>query len=448
MSSTVAAPLTPSGPDRSTRGDGTSPAGDAPPGVRVYGWRHPSVIAAAVFSLYAGFIQFAATATLPDIAIALGVPDPESGSIAAQVGLSGSTLGLGLGIIRLASVFALPMSRQADRLGRRRVLLVTSLIALVLTALAAGSPTFWVLVIILALARPLASATNAVAGVIAAEEVATKDRSRALAVITIGYGIGAGLPVVLRAFTGGAISFRTVLLVAVVLLVTLPLTARLVTEPDRAARLVDAGAQTAKRLGRVPRHLVPRLSLLATLTFFLAFLTGPVNTFLFVYAENSEGLSPAAQGVIAPVAAAMGALGLVVGVRLADRFGRIATAMWTKFGLAAVAVLTYSAGAWGAAAGYVLTLFIGSSYAPAVAATAAEIFPTSIRATAAGWVTLTGTIGAVAGLLVFGVVTDMTGSFSTAAWVVSVPAAISAIGYRWLPETAGMELEQSAPETA
>lgn len=416
-------------------------------GLRLYGWRHPSVLAAAVFSVYAGFTQFTATATLPDIAIALGVPDPASGSIAAQVGLSGSTLGLGLGIIRLASIGALPLARQADRLGRRRVLLVTSLIALGLTAVAAGSPTFWVLVGILALARPLASATNAVAGVIAAEEVATKDRSRAMAVITVGYGIGAGIPIVLRAFTGGTISFRAVLLVAVPMLVTLPLAAKLVAEPDRAARLRDAEAATAKRLGRVPRELAGRLGLLATLTFFVAFLTGPANTFLFVYAENSEGLSPEAQGVVAPFAAVMGGLGLVLGVRLADRFGRIATAMWTKVGLAAVGVLTYSAGAWGAALGYVLTLFIGSSYAPAVAATAAEIFPTSIRATAAGWITFSSTIGAVTGLIVFGVVTDATGSFSTAAWVVSVPTAISAIGYRWLPETAGLELEESAPET-
>jgi MFS family permease len=419
-----------------------------PAGVRLYGWRHPSVIAAAVFSAYAGFAQFSATAALPDIAAAFRVGEAGTGSIAAQVGLSGTVLGIALGIIRLASVASLPLARSADAHGRRRVLVGASVIALVLTALAAGAPTFWVFVAVLAVARPLMSATNAVAGVIAAEEVATSDRSRALAVITVGYGVGAGLPVTLRAVTGGGIGFRTLFLVAVPLLLSLPLAARLVREPDRAARLVEAERATATRLGKVPAALRGRLALVATLTFFVAFLTGPVNTYLFLYAERVAGLSPGAQGLLAPAAALMGAAGLWAGVHLADRFGRIPTAMWSKFALAGAGVLTYSAGAWGAAVGYVLTLFIGSSYAPAVAATAAEIFPTSVRATAAGWLTVTGTVGAVIGLVVFGLVADATSSFSTAAWVVSVPAALSAVGYRFLPETKHLELEESAPEIA
>ena len=57
-------------------------------------------------------------------------------------------------------------------------------------------------------------------------------------------------------------------------------------------------------------------------------------------------------------------------------------------------------------------------------------------------------MGAVVGLLLFGWVADVSGSFSVASWVVSVPCAISMIGYRFLPETKGLELEESAPEVA
>jgi MFS family permease len=429
---------------------GTAGAHGPPAGVRLRGWRHPSVLVAAVFSAYAGFAQFSATAALPDIAEAFGVAGgrgADGGSIAAQVGLSGTVLGVALGVIRLASVLSLPLARTADTAGRRRVLVRTSAVALALTALAAGAPSFWLFVAVLAVARPLMSATNAVAGVIAAEEVATGDRSKAMAVVTVGYGVGAGLPVLLRAATDGRIGFRTLFLVAVPMLLTLPLAARVVHEPDRAARLADADRATATRLGHVPSALRGRLALLSTLTFCVAFLTGPVNTYLFLYAESVAGLSPGAQGLLFPAAAGMGGVGLWVGVHLADRFGRIPTAMWTKFLLAAAGILTYSAGAWGAAAGYVLTLFVGSCYAPSVAATAAEVFPTSVRATAAGWLTLTGTVGAVVGLLVFGLVADATASFSTAAWVVCVPAAASALLYRYLPETKHLELEESAPET-
>ena len=430
---------------------------------RVYGWLHPSVVVAAVFSAYAGFAQFAATAALPDIAAAFGaagqtglLPDLAErlretvggpvGSIAAQVGLSGTTIGLGLGIIRLASVAALPMSRQADRHGRRVVMLLATGLALALTGLAAAMPTFWLFVAVLALARPLTSTTNAVAGVIASEEVATSDRSKAIALVTVGYGAGAGIPVVLRGVTDGEIGFRVLFALAIPLLLLMPLVARLVTEPDRAARLLRPDSEISKRLGRVPRELRGRLVLLATLTFFVAFLTGPVNTYLFLYAERVAGVSPGTLAIVIPFAAGFGATGLVAGVKAADRFGRIPTAMWTKFGIAACAVFTYSGGGVAAITGYVISLFIASSYAPAVGATAAEIFPTSVRATAAGWLTATTTVGAVLGLVIFGWVADLAESFSVAAIVVSVPCAVSVIGYRFLPETRGLELEESAPE--
>jgi hypothetical protein len=54
--------------------------------------------------------------------------------------------------------------------------------------------------------------------------------------------------------------------------------------------------------------------------------------------------------------------------------------------------------------------------------------------------------GSVVGLAVFGILTDATGTFRAAAITVSLPAILLAGAYFWLPETRGMELEQSAPE--
>jgi len=50
-------------------------------------------------------------------------------TFADQAGLSGTQLGIGLAVIRLASLGALPLAGAADRLGRRRVLLLTCALA-------------------------------------------------------------------------------------------------------------------------------------------------------------------------------------------------------------------------------------------------------------------------------------------------------------------------------
>lgn len=434
--------------------DDPSPTATEPGGRRarirasLHGWRHPAVVSAATFSVFAGFAQFSATAALPDIAAAFGQdPDTTPGaSIAAQVGLSGTTLGVGLGIIRLASLATQPISQVADRHGRRRVLIAVTALGLALTGLGALSPTFWAFVALFALARPLMSTTNAVAGVIAAEETVAADRAKAMALVTVGYGVGAALPVFFRSFFGEA-DFRPLFALAFPLLVLLALAARRVEEPDRAARLTEGGdPRLSARLGRVPRSLVPRLATLAGLTFAIAFLSGPINTYLFVYAENVAGVPTSILSVVVVVAGAVGALGLLAGVALADRLGRRPAAGIATVGLALTGALTYSAGYWGAVVGYVGTIFMGSVYAPSISAMGSELFPTSMRATAAGWATASGTIGAVSGLLAFGALADATGSFSAAAVIVCTPVALSAMGYARLPETRGLELEESAPE--
>jgi MFS family permease len=68
-----------------------------------------------------------------------------------------------------------------------------------------------------------------------------------------------------------------------------------------------------------------------------------------------------------------------------------------------------------------------------------------VRAPAAGWLAAAGVLGAVAGLLAFGMLADFFDAFGPAAIVIVVPVALSAAGFAFLPETRGMELEESAP---
>jgi MFS family permease len=432
------------------------PAGGAPtpPGRRIllHGWRHPAILALAATALASGFAQFAATAALGDIAKAFGKETGAGDSVVAQVGLSGTTLGIGLAIIRLASLGALPLAALGDRVGRRRVLLTTVATGLAITAAAALSPGYWWFVALFALARPLLSATNALDAVVAAEETQTHDRAKAIALVTAGYGIGAGLTALARGVAGEGLGFRGLFALALVALAATPLLARWLEEPDRYQRLrvaadPEVAATQPRVLGRIRAELRPRLRLLAVLGFAIAFVTGPANTFLFVYAENALGMSRSATAAMFVLGGGPVALvGLLLGRWGADALGRRRTAGGTQAVVALACMLTYSGSRPAVVAGYLLGILAAAAFGPSFGALGAELFPTSVRATAAGWLLAAGVVGAVAGLVAFGRLADVLASFGGAAILIAAPVVVASLLFARLPETRGLELEQSAPE--
>jgi MFS family permease len=564
--------------------------------MRLYRWRDPAILAAGWFALASGFAQFGATAALGDVARTFGAP-AGGASITAKVGLSGTTLGIGLAIIRLASLGALPLAGVADRRGRKFTLLTCVALGLALTATAAISPTFWWFVLIFALGRPLLTATNTIAGVIAAEETSSKDRAKAVALVTAGFGIGAGLIAILRGAFGGTLGFRGLFVLSLIPLAITPLVARVLKEPERFRRLkigaldvpvprtetsggsgggsggdtgdgsgggpgawsgggaedgtgggsaghpgtshdgdgapggLDRGYQAEARLPGAPGpegraesgggpeasgrgwtgpgrrggtapgaegggtrwspvhvrighgeagrwvegartatrqaersiamqsrklwligHLRPdlqrRLWLLTALTFAFSFVTGPANTFLFVYAENVLGMSRGTTALMVAAAGPVGLVGLLVGRWGADAFGRRFAAAFSQVVVALAGIVTYSGAPSRVVTGYLLSIVASSAYGPATATLVAELFPTSVRATIAGWLVAAGVLGAVGGLIVFGTISDVLNSFGLAAVVVCGPVVLASLLFTQLPETRGMELEQSAPETA
>ena len=149
-----------------------------PGGLRLHRWNDRAVVGVAVAAFASGFGQFGVVAALGDVARGFGQVN-HGATLADQAGLSGTDLGIGLAIMRLASLGALPVTGLADRFGRRMLLLVTVGAGLAMTALAAASPSYWGFVAIFACGRPLLSATNGLAQVTAAEQTASADRAKA-----------------------------------------------------------------------------------------------------------------------------------------------------------------------------------------------------------------------------------------------------------------------------
>ncbi len=409
-------------------------------GLRLHRWNDRAVVAIAVAAFASGFAQNGVVASLGDVAKGFGQANV-SASFADQAGLSGTELGIGLAIMRLASLGALPITGLADRFGRRTMLLVTVALGLAMTGVAAVSPSYWWFVAIFASGRPLLSATNALAQVAAAEQTGSADRAKAVALIAAGYGIGAGVVAIVHSLAERALGFRGVFVLALVPLALLPLLWRWTEEPDRFAVAAAGSAHPTPVFGAVAPPYRRRLTVVVILAFATSVITGPANSFVFLFAQNflhQRGIVTAAMVVGAGVA---GLAGLLAGRWLADRVGRRLTSALAMMTVALLATLTYSGSAPALLTGYILGVFAGSVFAPAAGALINELFPTSIRASVAGWSLASGVLGAVTGLVVFGAVAEAAHRYLVAGLVTFLPAALVMMLFRLLPETRGAEPE-------
>jgi MFS family permease len=412
--------------------------------LQLHRWNDRAVVGAAVAAFASGFGQFGVVAALGNVARGFGQVD-NGAALTAQVGISGTDLGIGLAIIRLASLGALPVIGLADRFGRRRLLLVTVGAGLAMTVLAAASPSFWWFVAIFACGRPVLAATNGLAQVTAAEETASADRAKAVAFIAAGYGAGAGVIAIVHSLAASTLGFRGVFVLALVPLALLPLLRRWIEEPDRFTVAAAGSEHRVPVLDAVARPFRRRLAAIVVLWFAVSVITGPANSFVFLFAQNvlhQAGIVTA--GMVAGAGVA-GLAGLLAGRWLADRVGRRLTGGLAMVAVALFAIVTYTGSAPALLVGYILGVFAGSVFAPAAGSLVNELFPTTVRASAAGWSLAAGVLGAVAGLVAFGAAAGTGHRFVVAALVTFLPAALIMVLFWVLPETRGREPEDLWP---
>ena len=415
---------------------------DPSPELHLHRWSDPAVLALAGFAAAAGFSQFSVVASLGDVARSFGQVGA-SGSIADQAGLSGTAIGVGLAVIRLASLLALPLAAAADRVGRRATLRWCAAIGLALTALVALSPTYAVFVVVFALGRPFMSATDTVAGVAASEQTASHDRARALSLVAAAYGVGAGVVAILRGVLGDALGFRAVLGLALLPLVAVLWLGRHVAETDRFRVAARAGDRVVPVLGAVAAPFRGRLAILVLVLFSISVVTGPANSFLFLYAESVLDLTSTATAAMVVGAGIAGLTGLLLGRAGADHLGRRPTLAIAVVIVPLAGAVTYSGSVPAAIAGYLVAVMAGAAFLPAMGALQAELFPTPVRAAVAGWLLAASVLGAFTGLVLFGLVADAGDRFAVAGAVVFLPTALAALLLPLVPETRGRELEDA-----
>jgi len=381
------------------------------------------VALAGLASLLVSFDSAVLVLALPAIAADFHAPIAELSRLA-------STLSLG-------TIAALPIAMQADRVGRRRLLVLAVAGFSLANLLSAASPSVTWLVASRVVAVCFETVAGGVATALVIEEVAPDQRGLAVAAITVAAGAGVGLTTVLYPLVaphwrvlylagGGGLAGAAVLAVLL-----------------RESRAWTASAAAGPP--RLPLRLLldppwrARLAVVAAWSALGALLYEPAGLLSALFGSRVLGLGPTAISAVMVVSGIVSVPAFLVGGRLSDRWGR--RRLGAALGLL-TAVSTAAAFAGGREAywaGNVLWSVLASAGVPVLGAWYGELFPTRARATSESVGSVAGALGGAAGFQVVALLQPVVGLgpsvISTAAGALA-----AALLLLLLPETRGEPL--------
>ncbi|MGI8426402.1 MAG: MFS transporter [Actinomycetota bacterium] len=360
-------------------------------------------------------------------------------------------------IIGLGSFGAMAVTSLGDRIGRRPLLIGTTLMYALFTGLTAAAPTLGWFVLAQFLARTFLIAEYATAITMVAEEFPAARRGRAMGTLAalgaFGLPVAAVLHLVLR---NTALGWRALYLVGLAPLLIVAVLRLKLRETERwqhsKANRTGSGRQTMRQaIALADRRILMRVSAVYFLSHFA--LLGAATWWPY-YAQVQRNFSDGTVTLILAAAYPLGVVGAVAAGRLQDRFGRRHTGAAFLIGALVFTIAVFRIDRPGIMFPFLaIAVFFGIGSSPVLNALASELFPTEIRATAVAFArSIFGTLGAITGPFVIGQVADRSfalrfpgfpaagnlGNAVTLAALLYIPAAILLLK---LPETAGMELE-------
>ena len=384
--------------------------------------------ALCALSLFDGYLGTLITQTLTYVADGFGVE-------------SDRAQGITLAIVRLAIFLALPLAALADRRGRRMLLLVSVTAGTAMAAVTAAAPSLAWFTASQTVARGFSTAIGVFVVVIAAEEMPAGARAFAASVTTMSAALGAGFCVMALPIADiGDNGWRVLYVLP---LLGLPIVALASRHLPESRRFVAAHADA---------HLAghgDRLRLLAVAAFLSAMFAAPVSQLQNEYLRDERGYGAAGISLFTILTVTPAGLTVLIGGHLAEVRGRRlvgAVGLAGSSVLATAMYLTYGPVMW-------LFSLLASALAgltvPALQVYRAELFPTSLRAGTGGLLTVAGVLGAAAGVLLAGTLSDALGGLGRAIAILAIgPLIVAVLVLTKFPETAHRELEELNPEDA
>lgn len=355
-----------------------------------------------------------------------------------------STQGWVTSMTRGGALLALLVVRSADRLGRRRMLLLACGLSAGFAVLSAASPNIWFFGVGQTLSRGFATGFAILIGVIAAEESPAGSRAWIASVLTLFAGLGSGMVLWLLPIAGlGPRAWRIIFLAAALIF---PLLWGLARRLQESRRFVTHSTRD-EVAAPITTSMKRRFTMLATVGIALSMFSAPASNFQNEYLRESRGFSAARISLYSAVVNTPVGIGVAIAGPQADRRGRRIVGIIGILGGVTFTVLRYGID------GPLMWIFgslgtvIGAATIPALGVYGAEMFPTSRRGLANGLLTCVAVVGSVIGLVFVGQVTEhLDWSFGQAFAVLAVIPLLAVFVVARYPETAQRALEELNPE--
>lgn len=367
--------------------------------------------------------------------------------IAADLHIGETQLSGFLAIIRLGALPSLFLVQFADRIGRRRIFLV-SVIAFSLGTLATGfAQNAAQFVVLQMLTRMFMIAGSAVAAVIVIEEYPAAHRGWAIGMIgalaACGQGLGAALFAAIEHLPYG---WRFLYVVGFVPLLLVPKLRANVTETTRFRQHHQTRAAEAAGPWYEPLQLLARTYPSRALGVALVgglFAVGEVSVLQLsgYFAQTVHAWSPGEFSLMFVAGGGLGIIGNIVAGRAGDRVGRrtVGVAVLTMFPLSAWAY--YNGPSYMLPVAWVVLIFCITAASVIIRALSTELFPTSYRSASSAWIAFVQTCGWALGLAVVSWGTQAPGDLAQMVSRVAAVSFAAAIALLFLPETYRQELE-------
>lgn len=373
---------------------------------------------------------------LVQIQAGLGVAENEIGTISAWIRM-GVLLSLAAGVI-------------ADRVGRRRLLLVTVIGFSITTFLTAFSRTPEEFAALQFLGRAFLYAETAIAMVVVTEELGAKDRGFGLGLLGALGAFGHGAAAISLSFVDDVpYGWRALYAVGVLPLLGLAWLRRSLPETARFAASETGRTKWWRPLAELFRAYPGRLAAILAVAFSVDFANSAAVGFMAKTLQEVHGYAPGQVTTLYLLGGMLAVAGNQAAGMWSDRVGR-RPVLIVLLAVAGVAFAGfYDLRGWIIVPLWIAQVFALQGVAVILRALGSELFPTSYRSTASSARLAAAVLGGSLGLTLESRLYDVLGSHAAAISAL-LPGFLVAIVIVWLfvPESARRELEEVSPERA